>query len=99
MAPTLVGSTLDAKYRVDRVLGRGGMGMVLAAEHLQLGQRVALKVLLPEGCTNPDAVDRFLREARAAVRIQSEHVARAMDVGTLGSGEPYIAIEFLDGAD
>jgi serine/threonine-protein kinase len=99
MAPILVGTVLDGKYRVDRVLGRGGMGMVLAAEHLQLGQRVALKVLLPEVCTNQDAVDRFLREARAAVRIQSEHVARVMDVGTLGTGEPYMVMEFLDGAD
>jgi serine/threonine-protein kinase len=99
MAPILTGTILDGKYRVDRVLGRGGMGMVLAAEHLQLGQRVALKVLLPEICTNQDAVDRFLREARAAVRIQSEHVARVMDVGTLGTGEPYMVMEFLDGAD
>ncbi len=94
-----VGAILDGKYRVERVLGRGGMGVVLAAVHLQLGQRVALKLLLPEVCANQDAVDRFLREARAAVRIQSEHVARVTDVGTLGSGEPYMVMEYLDGSD
>src|SRR5262245_54447853 len=99
MATIHPGTTLDGKYRVDRVLGRGGMGMVLAAEHLQLGQRVGLKVVLPEVCANQDAVDRFVREARAAVRIQSEHVARVMDVGSLGTGEPYMVMEFLDGAD
>jgi len=97
--PIEVGAILDSKYRVERVLGRGGMGVVLAATHLQLGQRVALKLLLPEVCTNQDAVDRFLREARAAVRIQSEHVARVTDVGTLDSGEPYIVMEYLDGSD
>jgi len=93
------GDVLDGKYRVEHVLGRGGMGMVVSAVHLHLGQRVALKLLLPEVCSNPDAVDRFLREARAAVQIHSEHVARVSDVGTLPSGAPYMVMEFLQGSD
>jgi serine/threonine-protein kinase len=93
------GSVLDSKFRVERVLGRGGMGIVVAATHLQLARRVALKLLLPEVCTRADAVDRFLREARAAVQIQSEHVARVTDVGKLSSGEPYMVMEYLDGSD
>jgi eukaryotic-like serine/threonine-protein kinase len=93
------GDVLDGKYRVEHVLGRGGMGTVVSAVHLQLGQRVALKLLLPEVCSNPDAVDRFLREARAAVQIHSEHVARVSDVGTLPSGAPYMVMEFLRGLD
>src|SRR5678815_428537 len=93
------GDVLDGKYRVEHVLGRGGMGTVVAALHLHLGQRVALKLLLPEVCSNPDAVDRFLRETRAAVQIHSEHVARVSDVGTLPSGAPYIVMEFLQGSD
>src|SRR5882724_546560 len=80
------GQVLKGKYRIERVLGRGGMGLVVAATHLQLGERVALKFLLPEALQNPEAVQRFDREARAAVRIKSEHVARVSDVGTLDNG-------------
>jgi hypothetical protein len=67
------GEVLAGKYRVERVIGQGGMGVVVVAQHLELGQRVAVKFLLPEACDHPDAVARFLREARAAVQIQSEH--------------------------
>ena len=95
----LAGTVLAGKYQVERVLGRGGMGVVVAARHLQLGQRVALKFLLAEAVAIPEAVERFLREARAVVQIQSEHVARVSDVGTLDSGAPYIVMEYLDGAD
>jgi serine/threonine protein kinase len=93
------GVVLAGKYRVERVLGQGGMGVVLAAQHLQLGQRVALKFLLPEVCTNGEAVARFLREARTAVQIESEHVARVVDVGTLEGGAPYMVMEYLEGSD
>jgi hypothetical protein len=93
------GVVLAGKYRVERVLGQGGMGVVLAAHHLQLGQRVALKFLLPEVCTSGEAVARFLREARAAVQIESEHVARVVDVGTLETGSPYMVMEYLEGSD
>ncbi len=84
--PFREGDMLAGKYRFERVLGRGGMGVVVAALHVQLGQPVAMKFLLHEACTFPEAVGRFLREARAAVRIQSEHVARVLDVGELEPG-------------
>ena len=93
------GEILAGKYEVERVLGRGGMGLVVAARHLQLEEKVAIKFLLPEAVSSPEVVGRFAREARAAVRIKSEHVARVSDVGTLESGEPYMVMEYLEGVD
>jgi serine/threonine protein kinase len=93
------GDMLADKYRVERVLGAGGMGVVVAARHLQLDQRVAIKFLLPEALGNAEVVERFAREARAAVEIQSEHVARIIDVGELEDGAPYIVMEYLEGSD
>jgi len=93
------GHILAGKYRIERVLGQGGMGVVVAATHLQLGERVALKFLLPHALDNPEAVERFAREARAAVRIKSEHVARVSDVGKLENGAPYMVMEYLEGGD
>lgn len=93
------GQILGGKFRIEQVLGRGGMGVVVAATHLQLDQRVALKFLLPEALANKEAVRRFEREARAAVKIKSEHVARVTDVGTLDTGAPYMVMEFLNGVD
>ncbi|HEY4106585.1 MAG TPA: serine/threonine-protein kinase [Polyangiaceae bacterium] len=93
------GQILAGKFRIERVLGRGGMGVVVAATHIQLEERVALKFLLPEALGNPEAVARFAREARAAVKIKSEHVARVSDVGTLESGSPYMVMEYLEGQD
>jgi serine/threonine-protein kinase len=93
------GDVLAGKYRVDRILGRGGMGVVLAAEHLTLRQKVAIKMLLPEAAKRGDAPERFLREAEAAVAIKGEHVARVMDMGTVDSGEPFLVMELLVGAD
>jgi serine/threonine-protein kinase len=92
------GDIVAGKYRVDRVLGEGGMGVVVAATHEHLGQKVALKFLLPEMAANPEIVQRFLREARAAVQIHSEHVARVLDVGTQ-DGAPYMVMEYLEGGD
>ncbi len=97
--PVRPGDVLAEKYRVDRVLGVGGMGVVVAATHLQLQQRVALKFMLDAGLTQPMLVERFGREARAAVRLRSDHVARVLDVGTLDTGSPYIVMEYLDGSD
>ena len=82
------GQLLAGKYRVELILGVGGMGVVVAARHVELDSLVALKFLLASCLTNSDAVARFAREARAAVRIQSEHVARVLDVGTLENGAP-----------
>jgi eukaryotic-like serine/threonine-protein kinase len=96
--PIQLGEVVADKYRVDRVLGEGGMGVVVAATHLHLEQRVALKFLLPRMATSPELVQRFLREARAAVKIQSEHVAKVLDVGT-HRGSPYMVMEYLEGGD
>lgn len=95
----LLGQVLAGKYRVERVLGRGGMGCVLEATHVHLQQRVALKFMLAAHATAPNLVQRFLREARAAARLRGEHVARVVDVGRLEDGAPYIVMEFLDGSD
>ena len=93
------GDVLAGRYRVDRILGVGGMGVVVAAHHIQLDDKVAIKFLLPATLTNKEAVARFAREARVAVKIKSEHVARVSDVGTLENGAPYMVMEFLDGSD
>ena len=93
------GDVLAGKYRVERILGIGGMGVVVSAHHVQLDEKVALKFLLPEARANEAAVARFLQEARAAVKVKSEHVARVIDVGQLENGSPYMVMEFLDGRD
>jgi serine/threonine-protein kinase len=98
-ALSLVGRILAGKYRVEKVLGTGGMGVVVAATHLDLQKRRALKLMHAEHATNARAVERFLREARAAVRLESKHVARVFDVGRLDSGAPYIVMEYLEGSD
>jgi tRNA A-37 threonylcarbamoyl transferase component Bud32 len=93
------GEVLAGKYRVERVLGVGGMGIVVAARHTHLNDRVALKFLLPEIAQTPALVTRFVREAQAAARIKSEHVARVYDVGTMENGVPYMVMEHLVGRD
>lgn len=85
------------KYRVDRVLGIGGMGVVVAATHLHLGQAVAIKFMLPAALKDKESVERFVLEARSAAQLRSEHVARVLDVGTLETGAPYIVMEYLEG--
>ena len=94
-----VGEVLLGKYRIDRVLGQGGMGVVLSATHLELQQRVAIKVLLPNWPGSTQIETRFLREAQAAASIKSEHVVRVFDVGRLDSGTPYMVMELLEGHD
>lgn len=93
------GEVLAGKYRIERILGTGAMGVVAAAYHLDLEQPVAIKLMRPEIAQETDAVERFLREARAAARIQSEHVVRIHDVSRLASGAPYIVMEHLSGMD
>jgi serine/threonine-protein kinase len=94
-----IGTVLAGKYRIEKLLGEGGMGVVLAAHHLHLDERVAIKFLRPEILQNRDIVGRFLREARAAIKIKSEYVSRVTDVGTLETGAPYMVMEYLDGRD
>jgi eukaryotic-like serine/threonine-protein kinase len=97
--PVAVGEVIAGKYRVERVIGSGGMGMVVAAWHVQLDQLVAVKLLHSETAGSGDATERFRREARAAARIRCEHVARVIDVGIWTGGIPYIVMEYLDGND
>jgi serine/threonine-protein kinase len=93
------GDILLGKYRVDDVIGVGGMGRVVKASHLYLQQPVAIKILLPQMVESQSTVARFLREAQSTVRLRSEHIARVMDVGTLPEGTPFIVMEYLDGFD
>jgi eukaryotic-like serine/threonine-protein kinase len=93
------GTLIAEKYEVERVLGAGGMGVVIAARHVHLGQRVAIKFMRGESAHDANAVGRFLREARAAVSLTSEHVARVLDVGTLDDGAPFMVMEYLAGID
>ena len=90
---------LAGKYRVTRVIGAGAMGLVVAAHHVQLDTKVAIKLLLPIWLSNHDAVARFAQEARAVAKMTSEHVARVLDVGTLETGVPFIVMEYLEGQD
>ena len=98
-SPVNVGDILAGKYQVERVLGVGGMGVVVAAKHLALGDRVAIKFLLPAALARNDVVDRFFKEGRAANRLKGEHIARVHDVGRLETGAPFLIMEFLDGRD
>ncbi len=96
------GEVLAGKYVIERVLGVGGMGAVLLARHVELDEHVAIKMLLPSATPlSPTAepVTRFVREARAAIKIRNEHVVRIFDVGRLQGGAPYIVMEYLEGSD
>jgi len=94
-----VGDVVAGKYRLEKVAGEGGMGIVYAAQHAVLKQRVAVKVLLPGAAQSDAVVERFAREAQAAARIQSEHVARVMDAGSTATGAPFLVMEYLEGCD
>jgi eukaryotic-like serine/threonine-protein kinase len=98
-SPVAMGDVVAGKYRVDHVLGAGGMGIVVAAMQLELDRRVAIKFLLRAVAKNEEVVARFSREARAAARMQGEHVARVLDVGALPDGLPYMVMEHLEGSD
>src|SRR5262249_24990477 len=87
----------DGKYKIERVIGEGGMGRVLEATHVDLDQKVAIKHLRPEAMANPEAVQRFLREARASGKLRSEHVARVLDGGIGGGGGPDMVMGRRDG--
>jgi serine/threonine-protein kinase len=93
------GDVLGSKYEVERLLGEGGMGLVVAARHRELGHRVAVKCLHASALGNEGAVVRFEREARAAAALTTEHVARVIDVERLEDGSPYMVMELLEGED
>jgi eukaryotic-like serine/threonine-protein kinase len=95
----VVGDIWDDKYRIERVLGEGGMGVVFEAYHLRLEQKVAIKCLLAEFADNHTLKARFEREARAAARLRSRHVVKILDVETHPSGVPYMVMELMRGRD
>src|SRR5580704_6640091 len=100
VAPMLeVGAIIGGKFRVERIVGSGGMGVVAVAIHEQLDQRVAVKVLHDHLASDGDVVERMMREARAVAKLKSEHACRVSDFGQLDSGAPYFAMELLDGRD
>ncbi len=96
--PATAGDIIADKYRLMRMLGRGGMGRIFEADHLLLGSKVALKFMHPHLARDRAQVSRFQREARAAATLKSEYVARIIDVDQLASGELYIVMEYLEGA-
>src|ERR1700709_1080948 len=98
-SPVQPGDIVGGKYRADRIIGAGGMGVVVAATHTELGQLVALKFILPEALKGKEAHARFLREAQSVARLRSEHVARVFDVGRDAKGNPYMVLELLEGQD
>lgn len=98
-SPVKEGDVLAGKYRIEQVIGVGGMGIVVSAMHLELDRRVALKFLLPQAADNDELVGRFLREAKASRKLQGEHVTQVLDVGLMDDGRAYIVMEYLDGAD
>ena len=95
--PAIVGQVIAGKFRVDRVLAEGAMGIVVAATHLQLDQIVAIKLPHREICADSEALDRFKREAKAAAQMRSEYVARVLDAGATEDGSPYLVMEYLEG--
>ena len=99
LVPVSPGDILLGKYVVERVIGAGGMGVVVAVRHRELGELYAMKFMLPAALANEQAIDRFVREARSAAKLKSEHVAKVHDVGRLENGAPYMVMEHLTGQD
>jgi serine/threonine-protein kinase len=96
-SPAVVGQIIAGKFRIDRVLAEGGMGLVVAAVHLHLDQVVAIKLPRRDICSDEEALGRFTREAKAAAQLRSEHVARVLDAGVTEDGGPYLVMEYLEG--
>jgi len=96
-ADPMIGTVIDERYRVDGLLGEGGMGSVYVAEHLKLHKRVALKVIHPEFAGDGELAARFAREAMASAQLDHPHVASALDFGTLPEGSAYLVMELVKG--
>ncbi|MDB4973340.1 MAG: Sensor histidine kinase [Myxococcaceae bacterium] len=97
--PVALGEVVGDRYRVERVLGVGGMGVVAAARDLTSGVTVAIKFMQPSSLAQVQALRRFVREAQALFALESEHIARMLDAGNVASGAPYIVMEYLEGTD
>jgi serine/threonine protein kinase len=90
------GVVVDGRYRIQRLIGRGGIGLVYLCHHEVLEKPVAMKVLRPEYAEQPEVIERFVNEARAASAIKSAHTVNTLDVGSLPSGAPYFIMEYVD---
>jgi serine/threonine-protein kinase len=97
--PLAVGQVVADRYRVERVLGHGGMGIVVAARHIELDEVFALKVMTAEAFESPESVERFIREARTTAKLKSTHAVKVVDTGRLHDGAPFLAMEYLQGRD
>src|SRR4051812_20214263 len=93
------GELIAGKYEVGDEIGAGAMGVVVAATHRELGQRVAIKFLLPARGGSEEARARFVREARAVASLESEHIVRVLDFGSLPDQTPYMVMQYLAGRD
>jgi eukaryotic-like serine/threonine-protein kinase len=93
------GDLVGGRFRVEGHLGEGGMGVVVAARHVEFGHRVAIKYLRPEACWRPDLVARFRWEGRATLQLRSEHAVQITDAGMLPGRVPYFVMELLEGMD
>ncbi len=96
---SLVGKTIAGKYLVKRLLGEGGMGAVYEGEHVEIGKRIAIKVIQDEFAHHPELAQRFRREARAASAVESEHIVQVFDVGQDPEAGLYMVMEMLAGSD
>jgi serine/threonine-protein kinase len=93
------GNLVDGKYAIEGTIAEGGLGVIVRAQHVGLGQTVAIKYLKPKAVAAPAIVQRFEREARLAAQIASEHVVRVQDVGRVPGVGPYMVMEYLVGRD
>jgi hypothetical protein len=96
-AQGLIGVTLDGRYRLDAVLGEGGMGSVFRATQLAMDRKVAVKLLKPHLTSDEAALQRFAREARATLKVDSPHAVKILDFGVTPLRDYYMVLEYLDG--
>src|SRR5690606_17775970 len=97
--PVSVGEVIGERYVVERLIAEGGMAYVVAARQRSLDEIVALKILKPEFANNPEVLNRFAIEAKAAMRIRAEHSIRVIDVGSDATYGLFLVLEYLEGAD
>src|ERR1041384_3714253 len=95
--PAKEGTVVGGRYRLERLVGQGGMGSVWKGRHTTLNRAVAIKFIHPHLASSADALQRFENEAKAAAKIKSRHAVLVFDHGVTGAGQPYIVMEFLDG--
>ena len=96
-ADPMLGRVIDGRYRVEKMIGEGGMGIVYQIVHVILGKRMALKILRGEMARDPEVVQRFIQEAQSATQIGHQNIIDISDFGKLADGNIYFVMEFLDG--